>query len=196
MKRILVSQRVHILEEIAERRDELSQEWAALSVACGFLQLAAPNDISAARALMEGVKIDGILLTGGNDLAAYGGDAPERDRTERYLIKEALERGLPLLGVCRGMQMLLDYFGSSLQRLEGHVRTKHRLDNAEVVNSFHSFGAYECRPPLEIIRRSEDGAAEEVVHRERPLRGMMWHPERCVPFRREDMDRIKEVFRL
>jgi putative glutamine amidotransferase len=61
-------------------------------------------------------RIDALLLIGGADLhpASYGGDAhpeivrtrPERDRFEIALAREAVERDLPVLGICRGMQLL------------------------------------------------------------------------------------------
>ena len=47
-----------------------------------------------------------MVLTGGNDLAALGGDAPERDATENALLDAAESRRLPVIGVCRGMQVI------------------------------------------------------------------------------------------
>ena len=47
--------------------------------ACGFLPLALPNHLPTVRELMERLPVAGIILTGGNDLASCGGDAPERD---------------------------------------------------------------------------------------------------------------------
>jgi putative glutamine amidotransferase len=44
--------------------------------------------------------VGGIVLTGGNDLTAYGGDAPDRDATETALLDFAERRNLPVLGVC------------------------------------------------------------------------------------------------
>lgn len=197
MKWLAVSQRIHILEDIHERRDELSREWSALAMECGFLPLFIPNDVSMAQKLLENLEISGVLLTGGNDLMSCGGNTPERDATEGFLIEYAIEKKLPLLGVCRGMQMLLDYFGTPLERVEGHIRAEHTLDNGQRVNSFHGFGAKSCQAPLSAVRYSEDGIVEEVVHLTYPwLHGIMWHPERYVPFRREDVKKIQEVFDL
>jgi len=196
-KCIAVTQRVEYIEAIGERRDALSQEWSALAEVCGFSPLLLPNHLSIVRRLLEAVKPDGILLTGGNDLAAYGGDAPERDETERFLIRYAVENHIPLLGVCRGMQMLLGYFGTPLQRVEGHVRTEHPLSNGDTVNSFHSWGAVDCRPPLEALARSGDGVVEIIRHRDCPwIQGVLYHPERHHPPRERDIRFIKEVFQL
>lgn len=196
-KLIAITQRVEYIEAIGERRDALSQEWAALAEACGFLPLPLPNCLDTVQELLAVLPVEGILLTGGNDLAAYGGDAPERDEVERYLIRAAMEKRIPLLGVCRGMQMVLDYFGTPLQRVEGHIRVEHPLDSGETANSFHSWGAVECRAPLTAKAWSSDGVLEAASHQEYPwINGIMWHPERYHPVRPQDIERIKEVFAL
>ena len=196
-KLIALTQRVERIEAIGELRDALSQEWAVLAEVCGFLPLPLPNRLPVVRQLMETLPVDGIILTGGNDLASYGGGAPERDEAERFLIQYAIETKTPLLGVCRGMQMLLDYFGTPLQRVEGHIRVEHLLDNGETVNSFHGWGAQACLPPLEPAARSADGVLEAVIHREYPwMRGVMWHPERHAPPEERDVRFIREVLQL
>lgn len=197
MKKVLITQRVDSIERIGERRDALSQEWAALAHTCGFLPLPAPNHLPTVRRMLELEGVAGVLLTGGNDLSCYGGDAPERDEVERMLIGWAVDRQQPLLGVCRGMQMLLHYFGTPLERVEGHVRTEHALDDGSLVNSFHGWAARTCNPPLTALRTAADGVVEAVGHMSYPwIHGIMWHPERYHPFRREDIEWIRGVFAL
>ncbi len=197
MKLVVLTQRVEVIENIGERRDALSQEWALLAEACGFLPLPLPNHLPAVRRIMEALPVEGILLTGGNDLASYGGDAPERDEVEHCLIEHSIQTGTPLLGVCRGMQAILNYFGTPLAKVEGHVRREHRLDNGDTVNSFHSWGARACQPPLLPLAWSEDGVLEAVSCQDyASIRGVMWHPERYAPFRERDIEMIREVFRL
>lgn len=192
-KLIAITQRVEYIESIDERRDALSQEWVGLAETCGFVPLLLPNDLPTVQMLLMALPVEGFLLTGGNDL----GDAPERDEVERHLIQTAVDGRIPLLGVCRGMQMVLDYFGAPLQRIEGHVRVEHTLDSGDTVNSFHSWGAVECPIPLIPEARSTDGVLEAVSHRDCPwIRGIMWHPERYHPIRAQDIVRIKEVFSL
>lgn len=196
-KLIAITQRVEYIEMTGERRDALSQEWAVLADACGFTPLPLPNRMETVQDLLAMLPVQGFLLTGGNDLFAYGGDAPERDEVERYLLQTAVDKEVPLLGVCRGMQILLDYFGTPLQRVEGHVRVEHTLDSGDTVNSFHSWGAVECRPPLIPEAWSADRVLEAVSHRDYPwIRGIMWHPERYRLARPQDIVRIKEVFML
>lgn len=196
-KCIAITQRVEYIEAVQERRDALSQEWAALAEACGFLPLLLPNRRTAAVRMLERWRPEGILLTGGNDLAVCGGDAPERDELEHMLIRYAVEQAVPLLGVCRGMQMVLDHFGGRLQRVEGHVCVEHPLSNGDQVNSFHRWGAVECPSPLVPTAWSANGVLEAVRHREFSwIYAIMWHPERYHPFRTRDLQFIREVFQL
>lgn len=192
-KRVALTQRVEVIENIGERRDALSQEWAVLAGACGFVPLILPNHMGIARQMLAETPPDGMILTGGNDI----GEASERDGLERFLIRYAVENHVPLLGVCRGMQMILHEFGTPLQRVEGHVRVEHRLSNGDKVNSFHGWGAVECRPPLVPETWSGDGVLEAVSHKDCPwVRGIMWHPERYRPLRGRDVQFIQEVFGL
>ena len=196
-KIIALTQRVESIKDIGERRDALSQEWTILAEICGFLPLLLPNRLATVKELLKTQRPNGFLLTGGNDLAAYGGDAPERDEVERFLIRTAVEKRVPVLGVCRGMQMILDYFGAPLQRIEEHVRVEHPLSNGDRVNSFHSWGTAACDFPLIPTAWSADGVLEAVRHENFSwIRGIMWHPERYYPLRTGDIQLIKEVFSL
>ncbi len=195
MKKIFISQRVEVTGDTKERRDALSQEWGLLADACGFLPVPLPNNVNIIKAMLKELPPSGIILTGGNDLASYGGDAPERDEGEGLLVDYALEKKIPLLGVCRGMQMLLDYFWVPLKRVEGHVRTVHILDNGQKTNSFHNFGAFVLPPSLKVLARSEDGCVEEFEYGEYGnIRGIMWHPERYSPLRQDDIEWIRRFF--
>lgn len=197
MKKIMITQRVEILPDINERRDALSQEWVSLSSSCDFLPILSPNALPVVEKMLQELNIGGIILSGGNNLVSYGGDAPERDQLEHFLIEYAIKHETPLLGVCRGMQMLLDHFGTRLIPVEHHVRTNHALDNGDTVNSFHSFGAMCCDLPLRATWFSQDGVVEGVQHTKYPwIRGIMWHPERYHPMRERDISMIKELFRL
>jgi len=195
MKPVAVTQRVVIDPPHGTRRDCLDQVWTAFLLRCGLLPVPIPNSVEAALRLSENVK--GIVLTGGNDLAEYGGDAPDRDATEAALIDLAERRNLPILGVCRGMQVIQRRYGASLQRVPGHVTPRQRvtIDGRSVeVNSFHNFGAKETPQPLLTWAVADDGVIEAVKHRDLRITGMMWHPERWEPFRTEDVELFSTFF--
>ena len=197
MKAVGVTQRVEVVPGYGERRDCLDQEWARFLFACGVLPILLPNVIEAALALCEQTSVAGLVLTGGNDLATLGGDAPERDEVEARLLDLAAQRGLPVLGVCRGMQLLQQRFGIPLYRVEGHVMRSQVVQvNGEKteVNSYHRFGARESRPPLDIWAVAEDGIVKAIRHSSKPMTGIMWHPERCSPFRPADVELVRDLF--
>ena len=143
MTLIAVSQRVEVEARYGERRDCLDQAWVRFLSACRLTPLAVPNAAAVVREICAAVPIRGILLTGGNDLSAYGGDTPERDLTEAALLNIAQEADLPVLGVCRGMQMIQHSFGIGLKRVTGHV-AQHQIVSIKgvpaAVNSYHNFG--------------------------------------------------------
>lgn len=199
MRPVGVTQRVSVVPAYGERRDCLDQAWTRFLTACGLLPILLPNITPAAQALCEWAGVGGLVLTGGNDLAEYGGDAPERDAVENALLDWAELNGLPVLGVCRGMQVIQHHFGIPLQRVEGHVAARHMVQvdgESREVNSFHCFAAMESRPPLEIWAAAPDGVVEAIRHSSLPIRGIMWHPERCSPFSPIDVTLFRQIFKV
>lgn len=185
MKLVLVSQRVDVLVDRGERRDALDQRLTEWLASHGFLSVPVPNCPERVEALWTQLQPAAVVLSGGNDLAKYGGDAPERDAVERALLARAIAERVPLFALCRGAQLLLDAFGNRLERVAGHVGTRHRLvvEGGEVeVNSYHQWGCRSLDAPLEVLARSEDGVIEAFFHPQLPLLGVMWHPEREDPF--------------
>ena len=197
MRLVAITQRVAVVPGYGERRDCLDQAWPRFLAACGLLPLAMPNVAEVALAMLRDANVTGLVLTGGNDLAALGGDAPERDATENALLDAAEARGLPVLAVCRGMQLLQQRCAIPLLRAEGHVtpRQNIRIDGqAAEVNSYHRFAASESRPPLDVWAVAADGVVKAVRHSGRPITGIMWHPERNTPFAAADISLFRRAF--
>jgi putative glutamine amidotransferase len=197
MTPIIVTQRVAIDQHYGERRDCLDQGWTRFLFACGLTPMPVPNHVAAALALCETAAVAGIVLTGGNNLVAYGGDAPERDATENALIDLAARRGWPLLGVCRGMQIIQHHFGIALRRISGHVAPHQFITidgKLEEVNSYHNFGATETQRPLETWAIAEDGVIKAVRHERGHMAGIMWHPERFEPAASRDIALFRQFF--
>jgi N5-(cytidine 5'-diphosphoramidyl)-L-glutamine hydrolase len=197
MKAVAVSQRVEVIPGYGERRDCLDQEWTRFLAACGLLPVLLPNITDVALTLCERTDVAGVLLTGGNDLTELGGDAVERDAVESALLDFAEQRGLPVLGVCRGMQVIQHRFGIRLCPVEGHVAPKQtiRIDGeSREVNSYHRYGAFDSRSPLEPWAVADDGVIKAIRHATQPMTGIMWHPERLTPFSPADMELVRKVF--
>ena len=109
-----------------------------------------------------------------------------------------LAAGLPVLGVCRGMQVLVDACGGTLRRVPGHVAVEHAIRSEDgsydTVNSYHSFAAPDLPEPLAATARAADGVVEAVRHRSLPFRGIMWHPERYAAPRAADIALFRRIF--
>ena len=189
MKRIALSQRQALVAECNETRDCIDQAWYTLCKQHDCLPTLILNDLELLASLLEGRPFDGIILTGGNTLVKYGGDAPVRDRVEKQLMQYATENSIPVLGVCRGMQFINDFFGGTLRPCDNHIATAHPLlplnsgrvipnDPNLVVNSFHDMCIDQLALELSIIYESKDGVAEAIEHKHLPIAGIMWHPER------------------
>jgi putative glutamine amidotransferase len=132
-----------------------------------------------------------IVLSGGNDV----GEFADRDHTEIRLLEYARNARLPLLGICRGMQMMAVWAGAQLKEVSGHVRTRHELAGAwaDNVNSFHRSALKGCPKEFVVTAMSQDGEIEAIEHTTLPWQGWMWHPEREAEFAASDQIRFKSL---
>ncbi len=209
MKRIGITQRVEIISSYNEKRDCLDQRWTVLLQQLGYLPVPLGNRLDDIEITLEQLLLNGVILTGGNDIACQKNGrniAPERDAFERELLKWCSQNNVPVLGVCRGMQMLAVYHGGQLLEVERHVGKQHFINTAEPekvryprrvkVNSYHNFALDRdrCGDGLEAWAWADDDTIEAVIHKTYPQVGLMWHPEREKPFCKDDMDLIKYVF--
>ena len=161
-------------------------------------------------------RIDALVLTGGadvnplwggeNPVPALGGINPQRDRSELLLVKLAYDRNLPILGICRGIQVLVMALGGTIVQdiataypdaaLIKHSQQAPRweathfveteagslvsdlLGERFAVNSFHHQSVGEPGNLLRVTARSSDGIIEAVESTMyRPVLGVQWHPE-------------------
>lgn len=196
-KIVLYTQRVEIVKSYGERRDCADQNIPCFIEACGYLPVPVPNVPCIVKQMVEWMQPAGIILTGGNSLVKYGGDAPERDEVEKEFLRIALQSDIPIYGFCRGLQMILDYFDCELEQVEGHVAVHHKIIGAlgELdVNSFHNQGCRRVKEPLQVLAQTEDGVIEAVQHKSKRIMGTMWHPEREETFQISDIQRVRKLF--
>lgn len=199
MKTIWVTQRVVREQSYNEVRDALDQQWVKLLKAAGYFVQLVPNNLEwLEQAMTSQLLCDGVLFTGGNDLVCVGGDAIERDEVERQLLSYALKKHIPVLGVCRGMQLIATEFGSQLEAVENQVQRvqTNMIDGQQrVVNSFHRWALVDAPNDFRVFAWSEDAKViKGIQHLSQPIYGVMWHPERIVPFSEHDIGFIQRVF--
>ncbi len=199
METVIYTQRVEVIESYQERRDCADQRIAEFIHACGFLPVPLPNRAELAEQMMEAVQPAGVILTGGNSLLGYGGNAPERDAMDEALIELVIQKKIPLYGFCRGMQSILAYYGNELVNVEGHVAVRHFIHTdkeAYEVNSYHNQACKKLKKDcgLLVTAQTPDGVIEAVRHESLPIVGTMWHPEREDSFTKRDMERVKRLF--
>jgi putative glutamine amidotransferase len=174
-----------------EKRDALSQDWPKLLEELGYVPVYVPNTLQNISNFLEELHLDGIIFSGGENL----GENKERDNTEKKLLEYALSRKLPIIGVCRGMQLINEYFGGSLSIIDSdkHITKKHELkiidDKFQSLfksskintNSYHRNTIKKNQignklKPFAIFEN--DTSIEGFFHETLPVLGVMWHPER------------------
>jgi GMP synthase-like glutamine amidotransferase len=130
-----------------------------------------------------------IVLSGGESI----GESTERDKFETELLTLAKKSHTPVLGICRGMQLMGQSLGGETVELHGHVGTRHvvsGLFNGEV-NSYHRFGFNKLPPGPEILARCGDGTIEAFLEKDLRWLGLMWHPERESSFNKSEVEQIR-----
>lgn len=171
-----------------ENRDALAQDWHRL-LAVAFpdaLWISIPNVGGQVTDYVRNWKLDGFILTGGNDLGA----SPIRDATEMALVQYALENDVPVFGVSRGLHIIQHFFGGPVRDCprEAHQGTFHSIafnemfspSTTRIVNSFHTQGVAvaDLASPLLPLATSEDGWVEALMHKSAAIQAIQWHPER------------------
>jgi putative glutamine amidotransferase len=167
-------------------------------------------------------RLDGVIITGGQDIhpARWGGDTavvpadsnprldssahdPQRDGYESSIIEAAVRTGVPLLGVCRGHQMLNVALGGTLiadlppSEVEHYPQAAPLTNGGEdhcvqfapgslaesiygqsaPLNSWHHQAVARCGSGLTATGWAEDGVIESMEVPGRPILGVQWHPE-------------------
>jgi putative glutamine amidotransferase len=205
VKRIGITQRVENIQAYSERRDCLDQRWSSFSFELGYIPIPLANVAhEKVTSILDTLNLDAILLSGGNSITSFDSSAsdvaPERDAFESALISAALTRNIPIIGICRGMQMINVHLGGNLISVNGHISVQHSIstleesyDLPEIVNSFHKWGIRvdDLAKGLKSISVDSDGNIEAFEHKEKKLLGIMWHPEREEPFNKLDIQLIQ-----
>lgn len=188
----------------------------SVEAAGGIPVIIAPKRMPNANMSLLLDRIDGLLLSGGADInpilvgedpvPALHGINTERDLFELTLTRLAYNRQIPMLGICRGIQVLAAALGGTIMQdiatslphtqlikhsqdadratathfveaVEGS-RIAELLGKRFAVNSFHHQAVGQCGPRFRITAQSADGVIEAIESTEmKSIIGMQWHPE-------------------
>jgi N5-(cytidine 5'-diphosphoramidyl)-L-glutamine hydrolase len=191
IKKIGITSRIMETIDYHEERDALSQDWTVFLQSLNLIPVFIPNTLFDIDNFLKTLDLDGIILSGGDNI----GDHPKRDKTENHLIKFAISNKLPLLGVCRGMQVINNFFTGEILKSDNnkHVNTSHNvtLSNSPfskiipheeiTVNSYHQ-NLIKSKTLGDNLTSfaidNSDSTIEGFFHQLLPIIGIMWHPER------------------
>ena len=190
-KRIGITTRIVNAQGYEEKRDALSHDWVKFLEIENIIPILIPNNLSNIPVFLEEVNLDGIILSGGDNI----GDDKDRDNTEKQIIEFGISKKMPIFGVCRGMQVLNKFFKGKItnDKNDQHVGKSHQIfisdkkvsdfltQNKMIVNSFHQNiisveNVGESLIAFAIDKK--DNTVEGFTHKELPITGVMWHPER------------------
>lgn len=180
-------------------------------------------------------RIDGLILTGGGDIhpkfydqsveIGFGKLEKYRDEFEMKVLKAAIEKGIPIMGICRGFQLINVYFGGTLiQDLNTRLSTivehvgimlprydiLHRVDFTDGsflneifqvesidVNSFHHQALDKLGEGIEIVAISEDGIPEGLIHKDySKIFAVQWHPEMMSEVHKEQYKLFEHLIQM
>ena len=169
----------------------------AVSMA-GFLPVILPKLANTNQMDEKVARADALVVFG-----SIKGETDERYRFERYVVRKAAARGLPVVGICNGIQQVNVAFGGTYTRNDkvvekplvhrqnvnwkwlyheievkpGSLVAKHLGEGRTTVNSSHNYSLERVADGFEVTARAPDGVVEAIEHRTLPIVGFQFHPE-------------------
>lgn len=200
--------------------DRLAHAYIDSIISAGGIPVLLPNHLPGDEVELLRKRLDGIVLSGGGDIDAlrYSGAkttstrdvSKERDDLEFRLVQQSVASNWPLLGICRGIQMINVALGGTLYtdiptqynsqlvhdtpKEKGRDYPAHEVTiingtalagilkkSALMVNSFHHQAVKQPAPALLVSAKASDGLIEGLeLPGQRFFVGVQWHPE-CLP---------------
>ena len=185
MHRFGITMRISHAPGYDEPRDAIAKDWSKYmqSAFPDSQYLFIPNIEKNVIDFINKWEINVIILSGGDNIGNY----PQRDNTETILLEYALANDIPVIGICRGMQLIHDYFGGKIGAGDESFANNHRAKNHKVVisNSVFEVNSYHTNIIIEetihkdfyiYARCTADNSVEGM--KSKNILTMMWHPER------------------
>lgn len=177
-----ITQRLILNESYYEERECLAKEWGELfnsELFQGFLPLPLSFEIDFS---LYKKHLKAVILSGGNDLNFLNPNAmsKKRDNYETQIIQTCIKEKIPLLGICRGAQMIAHFFKSTIELCENHTKDHEIFFESKSfnVNSFHNFAITKLGDELMPLCFAQDKTIEAFKHKNEKIYALMWHIER------------------
>lgn len=180
-----ITMRITNAEGYDEPRDTIAHDWSKYMTQAfpDSKYLFVPNTGELAVEYIKKWHINVLIISGGDDV----GITPLRDKSETALLKYAIENGMPVIAVCRGLQLVHSFFGGKLLNgdnafIKKHRATEHEVyyeDSIKVVNSYHNNYVDEntLTKDAKVLARCKSDNSVEAFELKNIL-ALMWHPER------------------
>lgn len=123
-----------------------------------------------------------LVISGGNTLHKISKKKEDliRFNFDNFYFKEALDKNIPILGICHGAQFIGSFFNSKVQLIKNHIG-KHYIvykNKKYMVNSYHNYGITKLGKKLKQTTQTSDKTIESFSYTSKKIIGIMWHPER------------------
>ena len=196
------------------KRAYVNKDYVDAVIRAGGVPLIIPFSTDKEVIISQAQLIDGLILSGGHDISPYnygqepsqkiGETFPERDTYEMILLEESKKRDIPILGICRGFQLINVAAGGTLYQdlslIPGNILkhdqvsnptlTTHKVEIKEnsvissifgketMVNSFHHQVINKVANDFIVVAKASDGVVEAIEHKTyKFLVAVQWHPE-------------------
>ena len=196
------------------KRAYVNKDYVDAVIRAGGVPLIIPFSTDKEVIISQAQLIDGLILSGGHDINPYnygqepsqkiGETFPERDTYEMILLEESKKRNIPILGICRGFQLINVAAGGTLYQdlslIPGNSLKHNQVSNPTVkthkveikensfissifgketmVNSFHHQVINKVANDFIVVAKASDGVVEAIEHKTyKFLVAVQWHPE-------------------
>jgi len=151
-------------------------------------------------------KSKGLIISGGGDIHKLSKKKIDkfRDNFELKLYNFFKKKNKPILAICRGHQLLVNFHGGIIKKINNHVRKNHKLKiingnfiklNKINVNSFHKYGSFTNINSFKSTGFHKDGSIEILEHKSKKILCTMFHPERKMKSKNKVFSEIKKFFK-